>query len=55
MIEGLILLLMLGGMFLLMTQAKRLTGTKDATRSIMRIFDFKSSLTTVSKKIEGKF
>ena len=55
MIEGAILLLMLVSVYWLLVQAKRLTGKKVEARTIMPIFDFKSSLSAATKKTKGKF
>ena len=54
MIEGGLMLLMLAIIYLLLLQAKRLTGKKVADRVVMRLFDFKSSLSNVSKKVKDK-
>ena len=54
MIEGGLMLLMLAIVYLLLLQAKRLTGKKVADRVVMRLFDFKSSLSHVAKQVKGK-
>ena len=54
MIEGGLMLLMLAIVYLLLLQAKRLTGKKVADRVVMRLFDFKSSLSYVAKQVKGK-
>ena len=50
MIEGGLMLLMLAIVYLLLLQAKRLTGKKVADRVVMRLFDFKSSLRVFSRQ-----
>ncbi|MEJ5897932.1 hypothetical protein WIT60_13910 [Aquabacterium sp. G14] len=55
MIEGSLMLLMLLSVYLLLLQAKRLTGKKIEKRVVMRLFDFKKSLSLKSKPVKGKF